>query len=60
LKEEPLYPTTGIVSRRAPVVESKGPVFELKLNITDSEVCYGGIEFIDVSTGCDRQTEGRT
>ena len=38
IQEEPLYPTTGIVSRRAPVVESKGPVFELKLNITDSEV----------------------
>lgn len=26
------------MSRRAPVVESKGPVYELKLNITDSEV----------------------
>ena len=35
--EEPLYPSAGIVSRRAPVVESKGPVFELKLNITDSD-----------------------
>ena len=35
--EEPLYPSAGIVSRRAPVVESTGPVFELKLNITDSD-----------------------
>jgi vacuolar protein sorting-associated protein 13D len=37
LNEEPLYPSAGIVSRRAPVIESKGPVFELKLNITDSD-----------------------
>ena len=29
---------SGVISRRAPVVESKGPVFELKLNITDSEL----------------------
>jgi vacuolar protein sorting-associated protein 13D len=36
--EEPIYPSAGIISRRAPVVESSGPVFELKLNITDSEV----------------------
>jgi vacuolar protein sorting-associated protein 13D len=37
LQEEPLYPSAGVISRRAPIVESKGPVFELKLNITDSE-----------------------
>ena len=37
MQEEPLYPSAGIVSRRAAVVESKGPVFELKLNITDSD-----------------------
>ncbi len=36
--EEPLYPSSGILSRRAPVVESRGPVFELKLNITDSDL----------------------
>ena len=36
--EEPLYPSAGIISRRAPqVVESQGPVFELKLNITDCD-----------------------
>ena len=38
LTEEPLYPTAGVISRRNPVIESSGPVFELKLNITDSEV----------------------
>lgn len=38
LLEEPLYPTTGVVTRRNPVVLTAGPVFELKLNITDSEV----------------------
>ncbi len=38
LQEEPLYPSAGVISRRAPIVESKGPVFELKLNITDSEL----------------------
>lgn len=38
LQEEPLYPSAGVISRRAPLVESKGPVFELKLNITDSEL----------------------
>ncbi len=37
LQEEPLYPSAGVISRRAPIVESKGPVFELKLNVTDSE-----------------------
>ena len=36
-QEEPLYPSAGVISRRAPLVESKGPVFELKMNITDSE-----------------------
>ena len=36
--EEPLYPSAGIISRRAPqVVKSQGPVFELKLNITDCD-----------------------
>ena len=35
--EEPLYPSAGIISRRAPQVESQGPVFELKLNITDCD-----------------------
>ena len=35
--EEPLYPTAGIVTRRICATQSKGPVFELKLNITDSE-----------------------
>ena len=35
--EEPLYPSAGIISRRAPVVESQGPVFELKLNVTDCD-----------------------
>ena len=35
--EEPLYPSAGIISRRAPLVESKGPVFELKLNVTDCD-----------------------
>ena len=35
---EPLYPTAGVVTRRYPVIETTGPVFELKLNITDSEV----------------------
>ena len=38
LTDEPLYPTTGVVTRRNPVVVTSGPVFELKLNITDSEV----------------------
>ena len=38
LNEEPLYPTSGIVSRRAPILETSGPVFELKLNVTDSEL----------------------
>ena len=37
LQEEPLYPSAGVISRRAPLVESEGPVFELNLNITDSE-----------------------
>ena len=37
VQEEPIYPSAGIVSRRAAMVESKGPVFELKLNITDSD-----------------------
>jgi len=36
--EEPLYPTAGVVTRRNPVIQTSGPVFELKLNITDSEV----------------------
>lgn len=36
--QEPLYPTAGVISRRAPIVESSGPVFELKLNITESEM----------------------
>ena len=35
--EEPLYPTAGIVTRRTNVSKINGPVFELKLNITDSE-----------------------
>ena len=35
---EPLFPTVGIVTRRNPVIQTKGPVFELKLNITDSEL----------------------
>ena len=35
--EEPLYSTAGIVTRRVHTVPNKGPVFELKLNITDSE-----------------------
>lgn len=35
--QEALYPTAGVISRRAPAVESDGPVFELKLNVTDSE-----------------------
>lgn len=35
--DEPLYPSAGILSRRAPVVETGGPVFELKLNITDCD-----------------------
>ena len=38
MQEEPLYPSAGFISRRAPIVESEGPVFELKLNITDSEL----------------------
>ena len=38
LQEEPLYPSAGVISRRAPIVESKGPVFELKMNVTDSEL----------------------
>merc|ERR1719427_1705817 len=38
LCEEPLYPTAGVVTRRLPVIHTSGPVFELKLNITDSEV----------------------
>ena len=38
LTEEPLYPTAGVVTRRNPVIQTTGPVFELKLNITDSEV----------------------
>ena len=37
LQEEPLYPSAGVISRRAPLVESEGPVFELNLNVTDSE-----------------------
>ena len=36
--EEPLYPTAGVVTRRNPVIQTCGPVFELKLNITDSEL----------------------
>ena len=36
-QEEPLYPSAGVISRRAPLVESEGPVFELNLNVTDSE-----------------------
>ena len=36
--EEPLYPTAGIVTRRAPILETSGPVFELKVNVTDSEL----------------------
>ena len=36
--EEPLYPTAGIVTRRVNTACNKGPVFELKLNITDSEL----------------------
>ena len=38
LTEEPLYPTAGVITRRNPVISTSGPVFELKLNITDSEV----------------------
>ena len=38
LTEEPLYPTAGVITRRNPVIQTSGPVFELKLNITDSEV----------------------
>ena len=38
LTEEPLYPTAGVITRRNPVIATSGPVFELKLNITDSEV----------------------
>ena len=38
LTEEPLYPTSGVITRRNPVIQTSGPVFELKLNITDSEV----------------------
>ena len=38
ISEEPLYPTAGVITRRNPVIQTSGPVFELKLNITDSEV----------------------
>ena len=34
---EPLYSTAGIVTRRVRATQNIGPVFELKLNITDSE-----------------------
>ncbi|TRY62990.1 hypothetical protein TCAL_03981 [Tigriopus californicus] len=37
LDQEPIYPTAGVISRRAPIVDCSGPVFELKLNITESE-----------------------
>ena len=36
--DEPLYPSAGILSRRAPMTESPGPVFELKLNVTDCDL----------------------
>ena len=57
--EEPLYPTAGIVSRRAPVLEtaSGGPVFELKLNVTDSElVIVADASQVDTSTVILRST----
>ena len=38
LTEEPLYPTAGVITRRNPVIATSGPVFELKLKRTDSEV----------------------
>ena len=36
--DEPLYTTAGIVTRRVRTSQTSGPVYELKLNITDSEL----------------------
>ncbi|XP_071747088.1 intermembrane lipid transfer protein VPS13D [Lepeophtheirus salmonis] len=38
LDEEPIYPSVGIISKRTPMIETSGPVFELKINITESEI----------------------